>query len=300
MGLRFRKSVKFGPFRLNFSKSGVGYSYGVKGCRVTHKATGGVRTTASIPGTGISYVTETGAKKAQNEKRSYSKPDIKFQEATAVTERPEGRCVQMTGKDGKPYYIRYIKCPYCNEEVLETAVKCPYCNKTLNASKKSGGGLGKKIGAVALAGVVAVGGIGMLGGDDEPAPEPDPAPIVQIADPAPEPEPEPEPVVDETPVIAEPEPEPEPEPVPVPEPTPALAPVVTPEPAPEPEVIAPVTPEPEQPAEKKEYVGNKNSKVFHETWCDSVERMKDKNKVQLFGREDSIAAGFDPCENCTP
>lgn len=33
MGLSFRKSVKFGPVRLNFSKSGVGFSTGVKGLR---------------------------------------------------------------------------------------------------------------------------------------------------------------------------------------------------------------------------------------------------------------------------
>ena len=64
MGLRFRKSMKLGPLRINFSKSGIGYSYGVKGYRVTHTADGKVRTTASIPGTGISHVTETSARQA--------------------------------------------------------------------------------------------------------------------------------------------------------------------------------------------------------------------------------------------
>lgn len=34
MGWYFRRSVKFGPLRLNLSKSGVGYSVGVKGLRV--------------------------------------------------------------------------------------------------------------------------------------------------------------------------------------------------------------------------------------------------------------------------
>ena len=63
MGFRFRKSISFGPFRLNFSKSGVGCSFGGKGFRVTKTATGRTRTTASIPGTGVSYVKETGAKK---------------------------------------------------------------------------------------------------------------------------------------------------------------------------------------------------------------------------------------------
>lgn len=62
MGFRFRKSLNLGPFRINFSKSGVGYSFGGKGFRVTKTATGRTRTTASIPGTGISYVKETGSK----------------------------------------------------------------------------------------------------------------------------------------------------------------------------------------------------------------------------------------------
>lgn len=58
MGLRFRKSVKIGGIRLNFSNSGVGWSWGWPGFRVTHTARGTVRTTYSIPGTGISWVEE--------------------------------------------------------------------------------------------------------------------------------------------------------------------------------------------------------------------------------------------------
>lgn len=60
MGFRFRKSFGAGPFRVNLSKSGIGYSVGTKGIRYTKKAVGGTRTTASIPGTGISYVKESG------------------------------------------------------------------------------------------------------------------------------------------------------------------------------------------------------------------------------------------------
>ena len=58
MGLRYRKSVKLGPFRINFSKSGVGWSVGNKWARYTKKANGGTRVTRTIPGTGISYVEE--------------------------------------------------------------------------------------------------------------------------------------------------------------------------------------------------------------------------------------------------
>lgn len=63
MGFRFRKSIKAGPVRINLSKSGVGYSVGGKGFRYTKKAGGGTRTTVSIPGTGISHVSETANKK---------------------------------------------------------------------------------------------------------------------------------------------------------------------------------------------------------------------------------------------
>ena len=65
MGFRYRKSINLGGgFRINLSKSGIGYSWGVKGYRVTKTAKGTTRTTASIPGTGISYVHESG--KANN------------------------------------------------------------------------------------------------------------------------------------------------------------------------------------------------------------------------------------------
>ena len=64
MGFRFRKSINLGGgFRINLSKSGIGYSFGGKGYRYTKKAGGGTRTTASIPGTGLSFVHDTSSKK---------------------------------------------------------------------------------------------------------------------------------------------------------------------------------------------------------------------------------------------
>lgn len=67
MGVRYRKSINLGHgFRINISKSGIGYSYGVKGARITKTARGTTRTTLSIPNTGISYVNETKRKKQNN------------------------------------------------------------------------------------------------------------------------------------------------------------------------------------------------------------------------------------------
>lgn len=58
MGLRFRKSIRLGKcFRINISKSGIGYSFGVSGARLTYSANKRITSTIGIPGTGISYTT---------------------------------------------------------------------------------------------------------------------------------------------------------------------------------------------------------------------------------------------------
>lgn len=73
MGFRFRKSINLGGgFRVNISKSGIGYSWGVKGYRITKTANGRTRRTTSIPGTGISHVTEKSNGKQR--KRSTNVP----------------------------------------------------------------------------------------------------------------------------------------------------------------------------------------------------------------------------------
>ena len=55
MGWSFRKSARLGPFRVNLSKSGVGYSVGGRGFRVGTNAKGQRYSTFSIPGTGLRY-----------------------------------------------------------------------------------------------------------------------------------------------------------------------------------------------------------------------------------------------------
>ncbi len=72
MGFRFRKSINLGGgFRINISKSGIGYSWGVKGYRITKTARGSVRRTSSIPGTGISFTEET-KKNKPNQQQQYT------------------------------------------------------------------------------------------------------------------------------------------------------------------------------------------------------------------------------------
>jgi hypothetical protein len=55
MGLYYRKSVNLGPFRVNLSKSGVGYSVGGRGFRVGTTSRGLKYTSFSIPGSGVGY-----------------------------------------------------------------------------------------------------------------------------------------------------------------------------------------------------------------------------------------------------
>lgn len=64
MGFRFRKSFNLGKgLKINLSKHGIGYSIGTKGVRVTKTAKGTTRKTLTLPGTGLSYVTESKSDK---------------------------------------------------------------------------------------------------------------------------------------------------------------------------------------------------------------------------------------------
>jgi hypothetical protein len=55
MGFFYRKSVNLGPFRVNLSGSGVGYSVGGRGFRVGKSSRGRSCTAFSVPGTGVGY-----------------------------------------------------------------------------------------------------------------------------------------------------------------------------------------------------------------------------------------------------
>ena len=74
MGYRFRKSINLGGgFKINLSKSGIGYSWGIPGMRYSKLANGRERHTYSIPGTGISYVEDVSSSKKQ-QKQTYESP----------------------------------------------------------------------------------------------------------------------------------------------------------------------------------------------------------------------------------
>jgi hypothetical protein len=59
MGFYFRRSVNLGPFRVNVSRGGLGWSVGGKGFRTGTSARGRRYSTISIPGTGVGYRTSS-------------------------------------------------------------------------------------------------------------------------------------------------------------------------------------------------------------------------------------------------
>lgn len=242
MGLRYRKSVNLGPLRLNFSKSGIGYSYGVKGYRVTHTADGKVRTTVSVPGTGISHVSE---------KPAAARPKANKTESGM----PLGAKLALLGL---VLFFVFIALAGCSADEPD-----PVPSMSIKEA------------------------IAMVEGTREPT-EPTTAPTPE-SDPEPAPKPEP----------TEPKTEPKTEP-PTQPPTQPKTEAPT-----QPKTEPPTEPEPEpttepEPAPVVAYIGNKNSKKLHEVWCNSVDQMKESNKVEFFSRDAAIGLGYDPCKNCDP
>jgi hypothetical protein len=67
---RFRRSVRLAPgLRLNFNKRSVGISAGVRGARYSINSDGRRTRSVGIPGTGLSYRSQSGAR------RRYSSPN---------------------------------------------------------------------------------------------------------------------------------------------------------------------------------------------------------------------------------
>lgn len=76
MGLRIRKSIKLAPgVRMTISTSGVSYSAGVRGARITKTARGNVTGTVGLPGTGVSYTSLIGKRSPIGKRLTQSRKD---------------------------------------------------------------------------------------------------------------------------------------------------------------------------------------------------------------------------------
>jgi hypothetical protein len=85
MAWNFRRSINFGPLRINLSKSGVGYSVGTRGFRVGQDSRGRRYQAVSIPKTGI-YRRDYQPKAA-----TPSRPPSAIAPANAVAGQPSNR-----------------------------------------------------------------------------------------------------------------------------------------------------------------------------------------------------------------
>lgn len=87
MGWRLRKSINLPlGFRINLSKSGIGYSWGFPGYRKTKLVNGGNRTTYSFPGTGISYVEQNGSHSSRSQSGNLILGETKSYENIPIAE----------------------------------------------------------------------------------------------------------------------------------------------------------------------------------------------------------------------
>lgn len=146
MGFRFRKSFGKGPFRVTISKSGVSYSAGIKGFRYTKKANGGTRITSSIPGTGISYVTDSKQTK----------------ERTSMSDQPALRSAAP----------KRNCCRFCGKELQEGSSYCYSCERFQDEDTGSGITFSKPSGKLwwvwLIVGIIGLRACGAALGADKP------------------------------------------------------------------------------------------------------------------------------------
>lgn len=190
MGLRFRKTFKAGPFRATISKTGVSTSVGVKGARVTKRADGKTQTTASIPGTGVSYVKTSG-----------SKPQKQPASSSSFWITPLGKLASMVIGIGIVIFLLSLLAG-CGAESKKQQLDLSSVTTSMSTTQPEEPSKPAQQSPEAS--------------KPEQSPEASPAP-----EPAPEPQPAPEPKPE-----LEPEPQPTPEPQPEPEPAPAAPGVV--------------------------------------------------------------------------
>lgn len=267
MGFRFRKSFGKGPFRVNISKSGVGYSVGTKGLRYTKKAGGGTRTTASIPGTGISYVTESGSKTSAS-RPAASSGVVSSSSSTASSHVFESN---TSGSPNQQY------CTHCYKLLEPGTTICPYCNRVqrsaapvpVQASKKP---FYKRWWFIAILAVVLLRSCGAIVGADsrdetEPTTETAQIAVEQIT---------------EAPATEE-----------ITEPTRANLEAIF---ADEAAALNAASSN-----SKSAFILNTNTGVFHDPGCRYVDEIEAGHKKKISGsRKEFINDGYDPCDHCCP
>ena len=106
MALRFRRSVKIAPgLRLNFGKTGMSVSAGVRGASLTFGPKG-IYGNCGIPGTGISYRTKLGGDHSSS---SYSDGAIPYTEMAVSLGLDEKGYIIARDADGNELSKKFVK-----------------------------------------------------------------------------------------------------------------------------------------------------------------------------------------------
>jgi hypothetical protein len=104
MGFSFRRSSSFGPFRFNFSKSGIGASVGVKGARVTLSPKGKAYITVGAGGFSYRQNLSSGERASTNQPRFQPVPradsldEIKTADVEDLRESSKSELVESLNK----------------------------------------------------------------------------------------------------------------------------------------------------------------------------------------------------------
>lgn len=232
MGFRFRKSKKIGPFRVNLSKKGVGWSVGNKWFRYTQKAGGGSRTTSSIPGTGISFVKDHGDGKRRSQKKGTPKSSKAVSGISPAPNQnsPSSGCLMP--------FIRWILCGFLLLSALAffispTSILCLLSGLLIMPVERWQQWLKRYIPISGILRYLIAAGLFIFAfafyANPATAPAsaketPTPEPTIAVATAVPSPSPTASPT-------------PKPTPVETPDPTPEMTPIITPEPTPVPTPI---------------------------------------------------------------
>jgi hypothetical protein len=100
MGFRFRKSVKIAPgVKINLSKSGGSLSFGGRGATFNISSRG-VRSTYSIPGTGISYATQASSGRNTSSSSSQSSNRAAYKELLRQQKEEEKQRLLQEAEEG--------------------------------------------------------------------------------------------------------------------------------------------------------------------------------------------------------
>lgn len=124
VSFRFRKSVKIAPgVKFNLSKSGGSLSLGGKGI-TANISSRGVRSTYSLPGTGISYVTQASASKNQRVRLSQSSNRSVYRELLIEQQKVEEN--QKTTQDASEVYSAFQSKVESLSNILQKRDKQPF------------------------------------------------------------------------------------------------------------------------------------------------------------------------------